>query len=117
MHIIVCIKQERDWRIIEPIREKAKNYQVIDMMRKLDSLKAEKFVTEKPEQLSEFGLDQPDVEITLALEDDSAKTLLVGYKAPGSGLYYAKIADSDIIFTVKKDVVDELEKDLSEIRE
>jgi len=114
---VAFIKQERDWRIIKPMREKAKNYQIIDMMRKLDSLKAEKFVAEKPEQLSEFGLDQPDVEITLTLEDDSTKTLLVGYKAPGSGLYYAKIFDADIIFVIKKDVVDELEKDLSTIRE
>ncbi len=114
---VAFIKQERDWRIIQPIREKAKNYQVIDMMRKLDSLKAEKFVAEKTERLLEYGLDQPHVEITLTLEDDSTKALLVGEKMPDSDLYYAKIADADIIFVIKKDVVDELEKDLSEIRE
>lgn len=114
---ITFIKQERDWRIIEPMREKAKNYQVIDMMRKLDSLKAEKFVTEKTERLLEYGLDQPVVEVTVTLEDDSTKTLLVGDKVPDSDSYYAKIADADIIFIIKKDVVDELEKDLSTIRE
>ena len=99
------------------MREKAKNYQVMDILRKLENLKAEELIKEKTERLLEFGLDQPDVEITLTLEDDSAKTLLVGDKIPRTDSYCAKVADSDIIFTIKKDVVDELEKDLSEIRE
>ena len=50
---IACIKQEHDWRILEPVREKAKNYEIIDILRKLDSLKAEEFVTEKAGRLSE----------------------------------------------------------------
>ncbi len=114
---IVCIKQERDWRIVEPIREKAKNYQVIDILRKLDSLKAEKFVAEKATRLSEYGLDQPDVKATVTLKDDSTKTLLVGDTLPDSNSFYAKDADADVIFVIEKDVVDELGKNLSTIKE
>lgn len=114
---IVLIKQEHDWRIIEPIREKAKNYEVIDILRKLDSLKAEKLVAEKAVQLSEYGLDQPDIEVTVTLKDDSAKTLLVGKKLPDSDSSHAKVADVDVIFVIEKDVVDKLKKDLSKIKE
>ncbi|MFC1713510.1 DUF4340 domain-containing protein [Candidatus Poribacteria bacterium] len=114
---IICIKQERDWRIVEPIREKAKNYQVIDILRKLEGLKAEKFVTEKAARLSDYGLDQPDMTVTVTLKDDSTKTLLVGGTLPDSDSSYAKDADADVIFVIEKDVVDELGKSLSEIKE
>jgi hypothetical protein len=112
---IVCIKQERDWRIVEPTREKAKNYEVDNILNKLGDLKAERFMAEKAARLSEYGLDQPDVEVTVTFKDGSAKTLLVGKKLPDSDLAYAKIAAKDIIFVIKKDVVDELKKDVDEM--
>ncbi len=114
---IVCIKQERDWRIVEPIREKAKNYEIIDILRKLESLKAEKFVVGRAVRLSEYGLDQPDMKATVTLKDDSTKTLLVGGTLPDSDSFYAKDADADVIFVIEKDVVDELSKGLNKIKE
>lgn len=114
---ITCIKQERDWRFIEPIREKAKNYVVNDILSKLEALKAEKFVAEKAARLSEYGLDKPDVKATMTFKDDSVKTLLVGKKLPDSDLAYAKIAAEEVVFVIEKDVVDELKKDVDEIRE
>jgi len=114
---IACIKQERDWRIIEPIREKAKNYVVNDILSKLEALKAEKFVAEKAARLSEYGLDEPDVKATVAFRDDSVKTLLVGKKLSDCDLAYAKIAAEEVVFVIEKDVVDELKKDVDEIRE
>jgi len=114
---IVCIKQERDWRIVEPVRAKAKNDEVIDILGKLDSLKTEKFVAEKAERLSEYGLDQPEVEATVTLKDDSTAVLLVGKKLPDSDSSYAKTADEDAIFVMEKEVADELRKELDEIKE
>ena len=109
---IVCIKQERDWRVLEPVREKAKNYEIDGILNKLDDLMAEEFVVEKAERLSEYGLDPPDTAITMVLGDDTAKILLVGKKLPDGGAAYAKTADEDVIFIVAKDVIDELGKDL-----
>lgn len=114
---IACIKQERDWRFIKPIREKAKNYVVNDILSKLEALKAEKFVAEKATRLSEYGLDEPDVKATLTFKDDSVKTLLVGKKLPDSDSSYAKIAAKEVVFVIENDVVDELKKDVDEIRE
>jgi hypothetical protein len=112
---IVCIKQERDWRLVEPVKEKAKNYEVNDILNKLDDLKAERFVAEKAARLSEYGLDQPDVEVAVTFEDNSTEKLLVGEKLPDSDSAYAKTAAEDIIFVIEKDVVDELKKDVDEM--
>jgi len=114
---VVCIKQEHDWRLVEPTKEKAKNHEVNDILYKLDDLKAERFVAEKAARLSEYGLDQPDVEVTVTFEDGSAETLLVGKKLPDSDSAYAKIAGKDVVFIIEKDVVDELKKNVDEIRE
>lgn len=115
--IIACIKQERDWRIVEPIREKAKNFVIIDILRKLEGLKAEKFVAEKANRLSEYGLEQPDIAVMMTLQSGDINTLMIGRQLPGSDLFYAKIAAEDVIFLINRDVVDELQKGLSEIRE
>ena len=109
---IVCIRQERDWRILEPVREKAKSYEVDGILNKLDDLMAEEFVVEKAQRLSEYGLGQPDIAITIMFKDDTAKTLLVGKKLPDREAAYAKTADQDVIFIVAKDLIDELGKDL-----
>jgi hypothetical protein len=109
---ITCIKQERDWRIVEPVRKKAKNYEINGMLQKLYELKTRRFVTEKAARLSMYGLDRPDVEITMTFEDGSKKTLRVGKNLPDSDSAYAKTAAGDIIFVIEKDVVDELKKDV-----
>ena len=109
---ITCIKQERDWRIVEPVRKKAKNYEINGILQKLYELKTRRFVTEKAARLSMYGLDHPDVEITLTYEDGSKETLHVGKSLPDSDLAYAKTAAKDIIFVIEKDVVDELRKDV-----
>ena len=114
---VVCIKQERDWRIIEPIREKAKNYVMNDILSQLTDLKAVKFVAEKAARPSEYGLDEPVVTATLTFRNDSTKTLLVGKKLPESDSSYARTAADEVVFVIEKEVVDELKKDVDEIRE
>jgi len=114
---MVCIKQERDWRIIEPIREKAKNYAMNDILSELADLKTEKFVAEKAARPSDYGLDKPHVTATLTFRDDSTKTLLVGEKLPDGDSSYAKNGAEEVVFVIEKEVVDELKKNVDEIRE
>ncbi len=117
---IVCIKQENDWRIIEPVKQKAENYKVDSIISKLDGLEVEKFVAEEASQLSEYGLDQPDVEVTLIFKDVETRhavSLLVGKKLPDSESAYGKIASGKVVFVIPKDVLDELHKDVDDIRE
>ncbi len=114
---IVCIKQERDWRIIEPVKQKAENYKVDGILSKIDEMKAEKFVAEEASQLSEYGLDQPDLEVTLTFRDDKTEKLLVGKNLPESESAYGKLASGKVVFVIPKDVLDELNKDVDDIRE
>lgn len=114
---IVCIRQEHDWRIIEPVKQKAENYKVDNILSKIDEMKAEKFVAEEASQLSEYGLDQPDVEVTLTFKDDRTEKLLVGKKLPDSESAYGKLASGKVVFVIPKDVLDELNKDVDDIRE
>jgi hypothetical protein len=114
---IVCIKQEHDWRIIEPVKQKAENYKVDNILSKIDEMKTEKFVAEEASQLSEYGLDQPNVEVTLTFKDDKTEKLLVGKKLPESESAYGKLASGKVVFVIPKDVLDELYKDVDDIRE
>jgi hypothetical protein len=65
----------------------------------------------------EYGLDQPDVEVTLTFKDDKTEKLLVGKKLPDSESAYGKLASRKVVFVIPKDVLNELNKDVDDIRE
>lgn len=109
---IAFIRQERDWRIVEPTKEKANSYEINNILNKLSDLKTDKFLADGS---SEYGLVQPEVEVTLTFANNSVKKLVVGKKLADGNSAYAKV-DKDI-FIIGKDVVDELMKDVKELRE
>jgi hypothetical protein len=98
---------------VEPIKQKAKDSEINDILNKLSDLKAEKFVSET----SGYGLDRPEAEATLTFEDNKINKLLVGKKIPYGDSFYAKIDKEDTVFVIGKAVVDELTKDVNRIRE
>ncbi|MFC1984216.1 DUF4340 domain-containing protein [Chloroflexota bacterium] len=52
------------------------------------------------EKLTEFGLTQPQMEITLTLENESILNIIVGDRTPDRNTYYVKVTDSNDIALV-----------------
>lgn len=70
------------------------------MMYTMTSLTATAKVEEDPEDLSVYGLDQPNYQIRLTFRDGSEITLLVGNEAPVLGHYYAMTDRDNIVYTI-----------------
>jgi hypothetical protein len=62
------------------------------------------------EQLAEYGLTQPSMEITLALTNDNTMKIDVGDSTPNGNNYYVKAPDSTGVATVDSTWYDVLEK-------
>jgi len=70
------------------------------MMYTFTSLTATALVEEDPEDLSIYGLDEPQFTITITFKDDSRITLLVGAMTPVQKNYYVMTEEDRIVYTV-----------------
>ena len=70
------------------------------MMFTMTSLNAVKLVTEHTDDLSEYGLDEPQFSMEMTFEDGHSVTLLVGDATPVDRYYYAKTANSDTVYVI-----------------
>lgn len=70
------------------------------MMFTLTSLTAVAFVEENPEDLSIYGLDQPQYQVELTFNDGRVINLYVGDNTPVDYYYYAMTDAEDVVYTI-----------------
>ncbi|MBM4255643.1 MAG: DUF4340 domain-containing protein [Deltaproteobacteria bacterium] len=81
---IVLSKADAGWSLEKPAQAKADDTEVKTFLSNLRSLNAQDFLEEPVVGLSEFGLEPPQMSITLTLGADSAqKTVLIGNEKAG----------------------------------
>ena len=70
------------------------------MMFTMTSLNAVKIVSEHPENLADYGLDEPQFRMQMSFEDGHSVTLYVGDPTPVDRYYYAKTDASDTVYVI-----------------
>jgi hypothetical protein len=86
----------------------------------LHDLFADRYVTEKPtgNELERFGLDAPPVKVTLSLTKPDKKTeehaFLFGKETDDKTGIYAKQSDRDMVFVVRKTLLDTFQGELQD---
>jgi len=118
---IVLAREEEDyysadWQMEEPIRAKADRDAVRGLLNDLDNGKAEEFAEEAPEDLREYGLDEPAIDITLWIGKDKAKKRLTIGDSEGKR-YYAKDEARPPVFMVDSSLVGRISKDVFDLRD
>ena len=112
---ITCVKQGVNWRITIPSNEDADNSEVTGIIDKLADLRVEKFVSGKLD-VATTGLDEPQVQVTVTLKDETTYTLLIG-KSAGNRNVYAKLETPEELFMLNDAIVKNLRKTLDDLRE
>ena len=96
-------EEDRSWHFDDPERS------AVDMQRwgggitlLLSGPGIERVITENAteEQLTEFGLTQPQMEIILALEDESILNITVGDRTPNGIAFYVRVPNSNAVCLV-----------------
>ncbi|MGE5587197.1 MAG: DUF4340 domain-containing protein [Clostridia bacterium] len=106
------------WRIAFPKAVAASDTAVKALVGAAAKLTCEKKITDQAGDggLGAFGLEPPWLKITLDTEQ-GGKTILVGAETPVGGARYAKLADSDAVYTLASSTVSALDKSLDDLRE
>lgn len=85
---------------IEGIEQYAQNTSIVSTIaNNCSSISALAEVDENPTDLSQYGFDSPQAEVTLYLDDGSTESFILGDDSPVEGVYF-KMANSDEVFTV-----------------
>jgi hypothetical protein len=109
-------KANNEWTMGAPVVARADDSSVDFLVRRVETVQMTSIVTEQagPADLKKYGLEQPDVTVTLNVGSAQA-TLTVGGAAGEDGVYVRDLSRS-LVMTVDKTFVADLKKEVLEYR-
>ncbi|MBI1987268.1 MAG: DUF4340 domain-containing protein [Nitrospinae bacterium] len=111
-------RKGEEWSLVEPQKKKARPTKAIDLLWEINGLKFQEILTEKGGQESHYGLDRPQLTITLWKTNGALfDTLLLGTKDPAKGLVYAKTGSKATVYAVEDVFLNKLPKTAAEVAE
>ena len=114
---ILYQRGEQVWWMKEPMNIKGDEKAVDDIIRSIIGVVETDPVTDDPSDLVQFGLDRPQMEISVWLEGkEEEMTLLLGNDNPTSITLYAKMGDSPRVFLVGSLIRWELKKEFYNLK-
>ena len=114
---ILYQREEQVWWMKEPMNIKGDEKVVDDIIRSIIGVVETDPVTDNPSDLVQFGLNRPQMEISVWLEGkEEEMTLLLGNDNPTSITLYAKMGDSPRVFLVGSLIRWELKKEFYNLK-
>jgi Domain of unknown function (DUF4340) len=107
-------KGEADWQVVEPARGATKERKVGDLLLGLKALRWKEIASPKGDDAPRFGLDKPDLEVTLLKADGSEIAGLLVGKTEGP-VTYVKLKSAPAVYAVDTKQADEIRKAPTEI--
>lgn len=113
---LVLQKQDRKWQITSPQQLRADDSAVSGMISSLSSLSSDRLVEDKADNLAQFGLSSPALEVDVSGKNDTHK-LLIGDDTPTGGGSYAKLESDPRIFTIASYTKSNIDKSVNDLRD
>jgi hypothetical protein len=107
-------KRNDDWKIVEPARGAAKSVKVTDLLFALKSLRWKEIVSPKGDDAARYGLDRPQLEVSL-YKTDGAELASLAVGAQEGDLTYVRIRSAPTIYAVESKSLGALKNAPSEI--
>ncbi len=110
-------KDGDNWMLKDRPDVKLKSSTVSLFVSEFASISGEQKIADAADDLSIYGLDQPQGSYTVDLADGTQKQFAVGNSDPISGSYYFKMGDDPAVYTIYSSKADTLLKPLSDYRD
>ena len=113
---VVLEKRENEWFLAEPIKARADTWAVHQIIDALANGTWQREITPLPEDLGDFGLVDPEIEVSLSGKGFSVpRKVLIGRKNPTGKMRYIRVDQEGrvlLVYTRLKDVLDKTYDDL-----
>ena len=111
-------RKEEAWKLTAPVQAKAKYVKVLDLLWEVSGLKYQAIAAEKSSDGRRYGLDKPQLTITLwKANGDDLGALLLGTKIPEKNAVFAKTQSSATIYLIEERFLEKIPKETMEIVE
>lgn len=109
--------QDEDWKLERPVAFPADATKVQGLWYDLQAAEAEGFETERPlaSDLERFGLTRPEFVLTVEPKETGSPIKVVFGRSGPTGPPYARRSDMDAVMRVKPEILDKLEKAVSDL--
>jgi hypothetical protein len=109
--------EENRWIMQQPFAGDADRLQVHKLIDLASAATIQDFILDEPADLTVYGLEEPDMELSLIDQNERSQTLLIGKSTTDRPeVRYAKWVDNSSILTVSSDWVAEFELDSTLLR-
>ena len=92
-------KTGTEWQLVAPVATPSDGAAVSGVTSNLSTLELQRVIDENPQDLGEYGLKEPRIEVTFKSGGKEQK-LLIGRKTPAATDLYAKLGDSPRVFLI-----------------
>ena len=111
-------RDDGTWMLTSPLKVRGDKTEISKTIDKIDSAGVKEFIDEEPVDLAEYGLDIPDITLTMLIgEDKASKAVLIGRKNEDKDGYYAKRAEEKNVFLLQLDVLDAIPEEVDTWRD
>lgn len=105
------------WKITAPKPLVADQDTVSTMLYDLAPMDGATLIVDKPTDLKQFGLADPEAQVTATAKDGKANTILVGDETPTGDSAYVMLSGDSKVYSVSKNTKSNLDKSLSDLRD
>jgi hypothetical protein len=101
---IELAKEQDNWQLVRPIKARASNDAVVDILTKMNQTQISKFVSENKSNPGSFGLDSPADVLTLFGEEGKKFEIAIGSSVPSNPQsIYAGLPERNTVVEVSKE--------------
>jgi hypothetical protein len=115
--VILKTTESGEWEMTAPETWPVDQSTAGSLVSTLSSLNSDRLVEENATDFKPFGLESPELEVSVRKKDGSAVRLLVGDQNPTGSYYFARLADDPRLFTLPSYNKSSLEKTPSDLRD
>lgn len=106
-----------NWKITSPKPLVADESSVSTILYNLSPMDGATLIDEKPADLKQFGLAEPEARISATGKDGKTQTILVGDETPTGDSAYVMVSGESKVYSVPKNTKTNLDKGLSDLRD
>ena len=105
-------KENEAWQLVAPLADEANSSSVTSLLSSIAGLKAERTLEKKDVKLADYGLEKPELSVSVTDDKGVESTLSLGAEMP-LGNTRAALTGGDSVCVVSKYIATDLEKDLA----
>lgn len=115
--ILAKLPEDGKWEIVKPVQARADAKRVFDLLGAFANGEIKEFVSEKKENLAEWGLQKPDITLSFWISGDSEPVRIdIGSRTAEKRGYFCAMSDRDGIFVLDEKAINFIPRKAEDLR-